>query len=60
LENLNCPPIKNIKNEYANMWYITFGSEEDALKMMYKARGTSFKGHYVATRMKSEPVFGSM
>ncbi|SAM00929.1 hypothetical protein [Absidia glauca] len=60
LENLNCPPIKNIKNEYANMWYISFGSEEDALKMMYKARGTSFKGHYVATRMKSEPVFGSI
>ncbi|KAI8338340.1 hypothetical protein BC941DRAFT_422587 [Chlamydoabsidia padenii] len=60
LQDLKSPPIKNIKNEYANMWYITFESEQDALKMMYEARGTTFKGHYVATRMKSEPVVGSI
>ncbi|KAI8341636.1 hypothetical protein BC941DRAFT_414055 [Chlamydoabsidia padenii] len=53
-------PIINIKNEYADMWYITFKSEEDALKMMYDTRGKLFKGQYMAARMKSEPVVGSL
>ncbi|KAI8075968.1 uncharacterized protein BX664DRAFT_353988 [Halteromyces radiatus] len=33
LQELGTPPIKSIKNEYANMWYITFESEDHALKM---------------------------
>ncbi|KAI8097418.1 uncharacterized protein BX664DRAFT_356665 [Halteromyces radiatus] len=60
LQELGTPPIKSIKNEYANMWYITFESEDHALKMLYDCRGKSFKGQPVAARMKSEPVVGSI
>lgn len=57
---MNSPSIKSIKKEIGNMWYLTFETEEDALKMLYDTRGKSFKGSPVAARMKSEPVVGSM
>ncbi|CAO3594155.1 unnamed protein product [Absidia cylindrospora] len=60
LQDMDSPPVKSIKNEYGNMWYITFDSEDDALKVLYGTRGRSFKGQPVAARMKSEPVVGSI
>ncbi|KAF7731724.1 La- protein 4 [Apophysomyces ossiformis] len=60
LRELDSPPIKNIKKDIGNMWYITFESEEDALKMLFNIRGKSFKGMPIAARMKSEPILRSI
>ncbi|KAG0166168.1 hypothetical protein DFQ28_007658 [Apophysomyces sp. BC1034] len=59
LSDLDLPPIKNIRHDM-EMWYITFESEEEALKMLYDIRGKSFKGKPLAARMKSEPTLGNI
>jgi hypothetical protein len=38
------------------MWYFTFESEDDALKLLLSVRGKLFKDQAIAARMKSEPV----
>ncbi|KAL7329566.1 hypothetical protein PS15p_204643 [Mucor circinelloides] len=56
LKELNSPPVQSIKQDIGNMWYFTFESEDDALKLLLGVRGKSFKGQAIAARMKSEPV----
>ncbi|KAG0171578.1 La- protein 4B [Apophysomyces sp. BC1015] len=60
LRELESPPVKTIKKDIGNMWYITFESEDDAIKMLYDIRGKSFKGMPLAARMKSEPILRSI
>ncbi|KAI8377515.1 uncharacterized protein BYT42DRAFT_515580 [Radiomyces spectabilis] len=60
LRELNSPPVKTIKQDVGNMWYITFESEEDALKILFDIRGKTFKDQPIAARMKSEPVLRSI
>lgn len=56
LKELNSPPVQSIKKDIGNMWYFTFESEDDALKLLLGVRGKSFKDQAIAARMKSEPV----
>jgi hypothetical protein len=53
---LESPPVQSIKQDIGNMWYFTFESEDDALKLLTSVRGKSFKDQAIAARMKSEPV----
>jgi hypothetical protein len=56
LKELNSPPVQSIKQDIGNMWYFTFESEDDALKLLLGVRGKSFKDQAIAARMKSEPA----
>lgn len=56
LKELDSPPVKSIKQDIGNMWYFTFESEDDALKLLTSVRGKSFKDQAIAARMKSEPI----
>lgn len=56
LKELHSPPVQSIKQDIGNMWYFTFESEDDALKLLLGVRGKEFKGQAIAARMKSEPV----
>ncbi|KAI9258851.1 hypothetical protein BDA99DRAFT_514319 [Phascolomyces articulosus] len=56
LRELDSPPVKNIKYDFGNIWYIVFESEDDALKFFYDTRGCLFKEKPVAARMKSIPA----
>ncbi|KAI8974648.1 hypothetical protein BDB01DRAFT_805899 [Pilobolus umbonatus] len=56
LVELDAPTAKEIKKDINNMWYITFGSEDDALKLLIGVRGKYYKGEAIAARMKSEPI----
>ncbi|KAG0916943.1 hypothetical protein G6F33_001953 [Rhizopus arrhizus] len=53
---LESPPIKDIKQDIGNMWYITLNNEDDALKFLSSVKGKTFKDQPIAARMKSEPV----
>ncbi|KAG2225508.1 hypothetical protein INT45_010335 [Circinella minor] len=55
LRELNSSPVKSIKYDFGNIWYITFKSEKDALKFFHDIRGCLFKEKPVAARMKSVP-----
>ncbi|KAI8583702.1 hypothetical protein K450DRAFT_222359 [Umbelopsis ramanniana AG] len=48
--------IKDVKREIGNMWYVTFNTEEETIKMLFLLRGKSFKGKPIAGRIKSEAV----
>lgn len=56
LKELDSPPVQSIKKDIGNMWYFTFESEDDALKLLTSVRGKSFKDQAIAARMKSEPI----
>lgn len=56
MKELDAPPVQSIKQDIGNMWYFTFESEDDALKLLTSVRGRSFKDQLIAARMKSEPV----
>ncbi|KAI9475395.1 MAG: hypothetical protein EXX96DRAFT_265710 [Benjaminiella poitrasii] len=56
LKELDSPPVQSMKQDIGNMWYFTFESEEDALKLLLNVRGKTFKGQDIAARMKSEPA----
>ncbi|KAH8555533.1 hypothetical protein BGW37DRAFT_477586 [Umbelopsis sp. PMI_123] len=48
--------IKDVKREIGNMWYVTFNTEEETIKMLFLLRGKTFKGKPIAGRIKSEAV----
>ncbi|KAI8973483.1 hypothetical protein BDF20DRAFT_882624 [Mycotypha africana] len=56
LKDLNSPTVQLMKKDFGNMWYFTFETEEDALKLLTLVRGKDFKDQPIAARMKSEPV----
>ncbi|KAI7898861.1 uncharacterized protein BX663DRAFT_523077 [Cokeromyces recurvatus] len=56
LRELDSPLVQSIKQDIGNMWYFTFETEEDALKLLLSVRGKTFKGQDIAARMKSEPI----
>ncbi|KAI9498779.1 hypothetical protein BDB00DRAFT_403022 [Zychaea mexicana] len=56
LRDLESPPVKSVRHDFGNMWYIVFESEKDALKLLCDIRGRMFKGNQIAARMKSVPA----
>ncbi|KAI8147045.1 hypothetical protein BJV82DRAFT_597516 [Fennellomyces sp. T-0311] len=56
LRDINSPPVKGIKRDVGNLWYIAFESEKDALRLLCDVRGRIFQGKPVAARMKSMPA----
>ncbi|RUS14172.1 hypothetical protein BC938DRAFT_477505, partial [Jimgerdemannia flammicorona] len=52
-------PVKSVRREHGNAWFVTFETEEDALQMLFYIRGKNFKGRPIAGRMKSENILKS-
>ncbi|KAL1925136.1 uncharacterized protein VTP21DRAFT_19 [Calcarisporiella thermophila] len=58
-ETENAKPIKSIKPDISNIWYVTFETEDDTLQMWFAIRDKSFRGNPIASRIKSENILKS-
>lgn len=52
-------PIKSIRSDVGDTWFITMDSEDDALSTILALRGKSFEGKVIKARLKSENILRS-
>lgn len=49
-----CAPVKKIKPEIGNTWFVSFETEQEALATLTVLRTLSFKGQTIQARVKTE------
>jgi hypothetical protein len=55
-----CPATTGIRPDIGDCWFVTFNSEEDALKALDFVRGRTFQDAPVKARIKSENLLRSL
>jgi hypothetical protein len=58
--NEHCPPVISIRPEVGDCWFVTFNTEEDALKALDFVRNQKFKGNVIKARIKTENVLRAL
>ncbi|CAN0501416.1 unnamed protein product, partial [Ectocarpus sp. 8 AP-2014] len=52
-------PIKSIRSDVGDTWFVTMESEDDALNTILALRGKTFEGKAIKARLKSENLLRS-
>lgn len=52
-------PIKSIRSDVGDTWFVTMDSEDDALSTILALRGKTFEGKPIKARLKSENILRS-
>lgn len=52
-------PIKSIRSDVGDTWFVTMDSEDDALNTILALRGKTFEGKAIKARLKSENLLRS-
>lgn len=52
-------PIKSVRSDVGDTWFVTMDSEDDALNTILALRGKTFEGKAIKARLKSENLLRS-